>query len=92
MEPVFDYVKQAWVQDGKYVRCGHLPSMGCDCYGRLHAGEAVNHQQDEDCTVEDGVCVVCLVDHSETCPECGGRGFHKMTCISMLAVLSEAQR
>ncbi len=35
----YDYDKQVWILDGKYVRCGHPESMGCDCYGRLHAGE-----------------------------------------------------
>jgi len=35
----FDYVKQVWVKDGFYVRCGHPKSMDCGCYGRLHEGE-----------------------------------------------------
>ncbi len=38
----FDYVNQAWVRDGKYVRCGHPDTMNCDCYGRLHEGESLN--------------------------------------------------
>ena len=33
----FDYEKQVWVRDGRYVRCGHLTP--CRCYGRLHEGE-----------------------------------------------------
>ena len=33
----YDYDRQAWVVDGRYVRCGHLDD--CDCYGRLHEGE-----------------------------------------------------
>ena len=37
----YDYVHQAWVRDGKYVRCAHPVSMNCSCYGRLHAGEPV---------------------------------------------------
>ena len=37
--PIFDYVKQAWVIDGKYIRCGHPESMSCGCYGRIHEGE-----------------------------------------------------
>lgn len=37
----YDYVHQAWVRDGRYVRCGHPASMNCTCYGRLHAGEPV---------------------------------------------------
>jgi len=40
-EPTFDYERQAWIKDGKYVRCGHPESMDCGCYGRLHEGEAV---------------------------------------------------
>lgn len=34
----FDYDNQAWVVDGKYVRCGHPPNMNCGCYGRTHEG------------------------------------------------------
>lgn len=36
----YDYVHQAWVINGVYVRCGHPDSMGCDCYGREHVGTA----------------------------------------------------
>jgi hypothetical protein len=35
----FDYAKQAWVVNGRYVRCGHPEAMDCQCYGRLHEGE-----------------------------------------------------
>lgn len=42
-EPSFDYERQAWIKDGKYVRCGHPESMDCGCYGRLHEGEAVTY-------------------------------------------------
>ena len=35
----YDYEKQAWVVDGKYVRCGHPDEMNCGCYGREHEGE-----------------------------------------------------
>jgi len=38
----YDYTHQAWVVDGKYVRCGHPESMNCKCYGRLHEGENIN--------------------------------------------------
>lgn len=46
----------------------------------------VNHQQDSDCTVnhETLCCDVCGVDHSEPCPDCGGRGFHDLTCVQAL--------
>ena len=36
----YDYSKQAWVVDGKYMRCGHPESKPCprigNCYGRTH--------------------------------------------------------
>jgi hypothetical protein len=35
----YDYQNQAWVQDGKYIRCGHPDSMNCKCYGKMHEGE-----------------------------------------------------
>ena len=35
----YDYENQAWVQDGKYINCGHPEDMNCECYGRLHEGE-----------------------------------------------------
>ena len=35
----YDYDRQAWIQDGRYVSCAHPATMGCHCYGRLHAGE-----------------------------------------------------
>lgn len=36
----YDYDRQAWVVDGRYVRCGHPDSMQCKCYGKLHDGES----------------------------------------------------
>jgi hypothetical protein len=35
----YDYAKQAWVLNGRYVRCGHPDNMDCKCYGRIHEGE-----------------------------------------------------
>jgi hypothetical protein len=35
----YDYYKQAWVLNGKYVACGHKLSMNCSCYGKIHEGE-----------------------------------------------------
>jgi hypothetical protein len=35
----YDYDNQAWVKDGKYVRCGHPANMNCNCYGKTHEGE-----------------------------------------------------
>ena len=37
----FDYARQAWVKDGKYITCGHPYAMVCGCYGRAHQGEPV---------------------------------------------------
>ena len=37
----YDYTRQAWVLDGRYIECGHPEDMNCQCYGKLH-----NH---EDC-------------------------------------------
>lgn len=33
----YDYVRQAWVVEGRYAACGH--QSACRCYGRAHAGE-----------------------------------------------------
>jgi hypothetical protein len=35
----FDYDNQAWIVEGVYQSCAHPAAMGCDCYGREHAGE-----------------------------------------------------
>jgi hypothetical protein len=37
----FDYEHQAWVKDGKYVRCGHPDSMNCGCFGKVWQGHTV---------------------------------------------------
>ncbi len=54
----FDYDKQAWVKDGRYLRCGHPESMTCGCFGREHTGEPVRVSVE---TIE-------LVDWSERFP------------------------
>jgi hypothetical protein len=36
----YDYENQAWVVDGKYIRCGHPDAMDCQCFGLEHQGEA----------------------------------------------------
>jgi hypothetical protein len=41
----YDYEKQAWVINGKYIRCGHPESMKCTCYGRLHEGEETSRSK-----------------------------------------------
>jgi hypothetical protein len=33
----FDYLRQAWVVNGRYIGCGH--QTPCDCYGTQHKGE-----------------------------------------------------
>lgn len=35
----YDYAHQAWVENGKYIRCGHLEAFDCKCYGKEHEGE-----------------------------------------------------
>jgi len=43
----------------------------------------VAHHQDEDCTridPETQLCRDCGVDHSNECPDCKGRGFHRPRC------------
>ena len=37
----YDYEKQAWVLDGRYLRCGHHGLLNCNCFGKLHEGEKV---------------------------------------------------
>lgn len=43
----FDYQNQAWVVDGKYVKCGHPETMQCKCYGRVHEGEETTRRAEE---------------------------------------------
>ena len=38
----YDYLNQAWVNDGKYLPCNH-PWPSCNlCYGTQHEGEPVD--------------------------------------------------
>lgn len=37
--PYYDYERQAFVENGLYIRCAHPKSMDCQCYGKLHEGE-----------------------------------------------------
>ncbi len=46
----YDYLNRAWLEDGKYLDCGHYENveleLRCDCYGRQHIGEvAIRHDQ-----------------------------------------------
>lgn len=43
----FDYRAQAWVKDGRYVRCGHPEAMACGCFGREREGEETVAQAQE---------------------------------------------
>jgi hypothetical protein len=50
----FDYEKQAYIVNGRYVSCGHPAAgtefpwggvfEGCECYGRIHAGELAENE------------------------------------------------
>lgn len=42
----FDYDRQAWVKNGRYIRCGHPETMHCGCYGREHEGEETRRGRD----------------------------------------------
>ena len=44
----FDYERQAWVKDGRYVRCGHPEAMRCGCYGREYEGQESEHDAEHD--------------------------------------------
>ena len=35
----YDYTRQAWVVNGKYVRCGHPEAMNCQCFGKANEGK-----------------------------------------------------
>ena len=63
----FDYRAQAWVKDGRYLDCAHVPKH-LTCFGARHKGEE---------TKGDGVCPACghalENDLSGTwCSHCGG--------------------
>lgn len=42
----YDYINQAWVLDGRYIRCGHPETMDCHCYGKDHDGEETKDYTD----------------------------------------------
>lgn len=54
----YDYDHQAWVVNGKYVRCGHPEAMDCGCYGRVHVGEP-QPEPNEHNMASLPVCAVC---------------------------------
>jgi hypothetical protein len=35
----FDYINQAWVQNGVYTGCNHSEELACRCWARLNAGK-----------------------------------------------------
>lgn len=35
----YDYINQAWVLGGVYVKCGHPQEMNCNCYGTANEGK-----------------------------------------------------
>ena len=41
----YDYEHQAWLVDGKYIKCGHPDEMNCTCYGKLHEGEGYPYHE-----------------------------------------------
>jgi len=40
----YDYINQAWVVAGRYIKCGHREEMNCTCYGKLHEGEKASEE------------------------------------------------
>lgn len=38
--------------------------------------------RDEDCLVEQGICIRCGVEHGEGCEVCGGRAYHRFGCLA----------
>jgi hypothetical protein len=68
------------------VTCAHcegldpttLAAVFCTC---REIDTGAHHTRDEDCTLDaDEFCTACGVSHCETCPDCGGRGFHRDGC------------
>ena len=43
----FDYEVQAWVENGKYVSCGHPPYFDCHCYGKMNEGKETESKEDQ---------------------------------------------
>lgn len=41
----FDYERQAWLRDGRYIACGHLTPQ-CPCFGTRHAGRTPEQARD----------------------------------------------
>lgn len=60
----FDYERQAWVKNGRYVRCGHRAA--CACYGRLHEGEIANRAASRVVIYVDGVPMATANTDSDT--------------------------
>ena len=44
----YDYKNQAWVVNGKYIKCNHPDEMNCNCYGKLHEGEIAAEEPKEE--------------------------------------------
>ena len=50
---------------------------------RQNGGRARKHTRDADCAAtlaDDGTCRECGVWHGPECRECGGKGYHRMSC------------
>ncbi len=63
----YDYDNQAWVKNGRYVKCGH-PSKMTGCYACEHAGEeapesAARHWDENGCPrVPSGADIATALD------------------------------
>ena len=67
MTTAFDYENQAWIVDGRYVRCGHKDE--CGCYGKLHEG-----QTPAEAERAQAVAVGHNPDWCNSCPDATGYG------------------
>ena len=69
----YDYENQAWVIEGKYVRCGHPKKMSCRCYGKAHKGEETKGRGGDPLKLKSDLtaCVACT--YHEACAYIEGR-------------------
>jgi hypothetical protein len=50
-------------------------------YIKIETNKQGEHTRDEDCVLDKNQeCIICHVDHSSVCYQCGGHGFHKENC------------
>ena len=50
---LYNYRRQAWIVDGRYLPCAHL--FACACFGRRHVGERAPVHLGGSCTLAYGI-------------------------------------